>query len=373
MCKVGLCMIVKDEEDVIERSLTSSLPFIQTWVIVDTGSTDRTMEMIQSFFDKHSVTGHLFSRQWVDFGHNRTEALELCRDKMDWAMMLDADDTIEGRPIPTTLFSDSEGIDGYTIQIAFQGHHFRRVQFFRMSAPWRYIHTVHEYAVCDGRTTSSLGHIPSETYMHARSEGAQSKDPIGRAKRDIKLLLSEPKTSHTLFHLGNSYREAKMIDEALECYRELININTELINPEKYISMVNIIFFSSNTDEQLEFTKRAIALAPSRLEAQYNFLHRCRYNPNDPPPSDEQRYEIATAVTNRDVDINDFMVTPSIYEWLFDYELAFVAFHTKHYIEAYEAARRCASKCPEKNRQHVMSLLHYIQTYSSSPGALPVK
>lgn len=372
MSKVGLCMIVKNEENVIERSLTSALPFIQTWLIVDTGSSDKTMEIIQTFFDKHSISGHLFSRQWVNFGYNRTEALELCRNKMDWAIMLDADDTIEGQPFPSTLFSDNEGIDGYTMQILFQGHQFRRMQLFRISAPWRYVHTVHEYAVCDGRTSAAIGHIPNHTYMHARSEGAQSKDPISRAERDIKLLQNEPKDSHTLFHLANSYREAKQIENALQCYKELIAIDTNLINPEKYISMVNIIFFSSNTDEQIEFTKRAIELEPLRLEAQYNLLHRCRYSPNTPAPSDMDLFEIAAAVTNREVNMDDFMVTPSIYEWLFDYEFIFVAFNTKHYVEAYEIAKRCALKCPKNQVQTITALASLTQTYSSS-GALPVK
>ena len=49
---VTLCMIVKDEAHVIERCLSSVLPVIDYWVIVDTGSTDGTQQKIKDFFDR---------------------------------------------------------------------------------------------------------------------------------------------------------------------------------------------------------------------------------------------------------------------------------------------------------------------------------
>ena len=45
--KIALCMIVKNEEKIIERCLSSVLPLIDSWVIVDTGSTDGTLDKIK--------------------------------------------------------------------------------------------------------------------------------------------------------------------------------------------------------------------------------------------------------------------------------------------------------------------------------------
>ena len=53
--KIGLCCIVKDESKVIERALKSVLPIIDYAVIVDTGSTDGTQEIIKKFLSKHQV------------------------------------------------------------------------------------------------------------------------------------------------------------------------------------------------------------------------------------------------------------------------------------------------------------------------------
>ena len=45
MATVSLCMIVKNEEDVLGRCLASAAPAVDEIVIVDTGSTDRTLEI----------------------------------------------------------------------------------------------------------------------------------------------------------------------------------------------------------------------------------------------------------------------------------------------------------------------------------------
>src|SRR6187399_76861 len=74
---VCLTMIVKDETAVIERCLRSVRPFIDCWSIVDTGSTDGTQRLLASALAE--LPGKLHERPWKDFGHNRTEALELAR------------------------------------------------------------------------------------------------------------------------------------------------------------------------------------------------------------------------------------------------------------------------------------------------------
>jgi glycosyltransferase involved in cell wall biosynthesis len=78
---IGLCMIVRDEEAVIGRCLTSALPLIDTWTICDTGSTDATADLVAEVLA--GVPGELHRRPWVDFGHNRSEAIALARGRAD--------------------------------------------------------------------------------------------------------------------------------------------------------------------------------------------------------------------------------------------------------------------------------------------------
>src|SRR5579862_113064 len=87
---VCLNMIVKNEKDVIKTCLATVKPFIDYWVIVDTGSTDGTQRIIQDFMK--GIPGELHERPWVDFAFNRNEALRLAKDKADYLLLIDADE-----------------------------------------------------------------------------------------------------------------------------------------------------------------------------------------------------------------------------------------------------------------------------------------
>src|SRR3954470_18971390 len=90
---VCLNMIVKDEAHVIRRCLDSVRPLIDSWVIVDTGSTDGTQDVIREHLG--DLPGTLMERPWVDFAHNRTEALDYARGAADYTFVIDADEVLE--------------------------------------------------------------------------------------------------------------------------------------------------------------------------------------------------------------------------------------------------------------------------------------
>src|SRR5580704_19064357 len=92
---VCLNMIVKNESEVIIRSLTSVLPLIDYWVIVDTGSTDKTQDIIRDFMKSKGIPGELHERPWVNFAYNRNEALELAKNKAEYTLFMDADDYLQ--------------------------------------------------------------------------------------------------------------------------------------------------------------------------------------------------------------------------------------------------------------------------------------
>jgi len=80
-------MIVKNEEDVLERCLESAAGLMDEIIIVDTGSTDRTREIAARFTNK------IFDFPWQnDFSAARNESF--AHASMDYCMWLDADDVI---------------------------------------------------------------------------------------------------------------------------------------------------------------------------------------------------------------------------------------------------------------------------------------
>ena len=86
MKTICLVMIVRNEAAVIRRCLESVKPLIEHWVICDTGSTDDTPEAIRQTLS--GIPGTMHQVPWVDFGHNRTEALKLARGKADYHLLI---------------------------------------------------------------------------------------------------------------------------------------------------------------------------------------------------------------------------------------------------------------------------------------------
>ncbi len=87
MVSVSLCMIVKNEEDVLARCLESAADLVDEIIIVDTGSTDHTREIAARFTDK------VYDFPWRDdFSAARNESFS--HAAMDYCLWLDADDVL---------------------------------------------------------------------------------------------------------------------------------------------------------------------------------------------------------------------------------------------------------------------------------------
>ena len=68
--KICLVMIVKDEAGNIKECLSKVAPYIHYWVIVDTGSKDNTIEVINQTMEEFGIPGEIHERPWVNFEVN---------------------------------------------------------------------------------------------------------------------------------------------------------------------------------------------------------------------------------------------------------------------------------------------------------------
>ena len=90
-------MIVKNEEDWVEQSIESVISLVREVIIVDTGSTDRTLEKIERF------NPTIIRSEWADhFGDARNLSLDAATSS--WILVLDADERIAAEDLP--LLSD---------------------------------------------------------------------------------------------------------------------------------------------------------------------------------------------------------------------------------------------------------------------------
>ena len=144
--KICLNMIVKDESHIIEDTLSKLLNKVKIdyWVISDTGSTDKTKEIIVEFFRKKNIKGELFEDKWENFGYNRTKALEHAYKKSEYVLIFDADDEISGNFIIPELKHDL-----YNFQFGSpSGVSYIRPQLVNNNKRWKYIGVLHEFITC---------------------------------------------------------------------------------------------------------------------------------------------------------------------------------------------------------------------------------
>nr|WP_235736238.1 hypothetical protein [Nocardioides alcanivorans] len=218
MPRVGLHMIVRDEAHVIERCLRSVRPLIDWWVVSDTGSSDGTQELVRRTLA--DVPGRLLERPWVNFGHNRQEALEAARalpqsSAEDHVLWIDADEELVDLP---TGWPDLDA-DGHHLEVEFGPLRYQRLALVRLGMPWRWRGAVHEYLDLPDAEIGALG----APRVLVRKEGARSKDPDTYRKDALLIeaeLVREPDDPRMQFYLGQSWRDAGEPERALAAYRK---------------------------------------------------------------------------------------------------------------------------------------------------------
>ena len=85
MIKISQCMIVKNEERNIIRALEWAKPFVYEQIVVDTGSTDRTVELAEQ------IGATVYPFEWInDFSAARNFSMD--QGTGDWLLVLDADE-----------------------------------------------------------------------------------------------------------------------------------------------------------------------------------------------------------------------------------------------------------------------------------------
>jgi glycosyltransferase involved in cell wall biosynthesis len=212
-------MIVKNESKVILRCLASLKDLIDHWVIVDTGSSDGTQEIIRDFLK--DVPGQLIERPWVDFGQNRTEALQLARGKGDYLLTIDADEILMREPDFSLPMLTA---DSYLLELESGPLSYYKCQLARNALDWRYKGVLHEYIFCPAAQSQAV--LPGLKIIRYL-DGARSSDPQKFQKDALELeqaLLTEPDNERHVFYLAQSYRDAGYLNRAIENYEKRISM-----------------------------------------------------------------------------------------------------------------------------------------------------
>jgi glycosyltransferase involved in cell wall biosynthesis len=281
---ICLTMIVKNESKVIKRCIDSVKDYINYWVIVDTGSTDGTQDLIKEIMSEYNIPGELHERPWVDFGHNRTESLNYAKGKSDYRLVIDADDFLFVEDPSKNPFSGMDK-DFYKIKIKLGSLSYYRTQIIKGDQDWKYVGVLHEYL--SGPEGVSLDEdFLDGIEMHASVSG-HNRDIKGKDKyyNDAlifeKAILTTPKDElpidlerRYVFYMAQSYRDAGMNERSIESYQRRIDLGGW--HEEVYISKYWIArqkqALGKPDEEIIDAYLKAWEYRPNRLESLYHLI-----------------------------------------------------------------------------------------------------
>ena len=270
-----LCMIVKNEAAVIRRSLDSARPLIDHWIVVDTGSTDGTQDIVREHMK--GIPGAVHERAWKNFAHNRSEALALARAQADFTLTLDADDTLE---VPEGYVLPELTRDCYSMDIADGTQRYPRNQLVSNRLEWSYRGVLHEFA--HSNAPAQFGHLPIA--MRRGHDGARRKG-ADVFLRDVAVLQEALHTeqdpflrSRYTFYLAQSFRDAKQPLDAIRHYLERAAMGGW--QDEVFYSLLQVARIKEQLgfadDEVLAAYEAASRASATRIEALQSASRFCR-------------------------------------------------------------------------------------------------
>ncbi|MBY0262135.1 MAG: glycosyltransferase [Phycisphaerales bacterium] len=348
--RICLNMIVKDETHIVTELLDSVVEHVHAWVIVDTGSTDGTQDLIRGYFAKRGIPGVLHERPWVDFGTNRTEALRLARGKADYILVMDADDVLVGRPNFRGLTKDA-----YELAVGADTRYYR-LQLFKNELPWKYVGVLHEYPDCD--YPFSRGRIDGDYYVDSRRLGARSKDPekyVKDARILERALVSEPENSRYQFYLARSWFDAKEHERAIAASERRIQMGGW--SEEVFYSQYMIGKSMRELGRRAEMFERLLLTFerfPHRAEPLHVLAHDCMQSRNY-----RLGYHFGVLGLQIPMPETGLFVEPAVYSWRLLDIVSVCASYIGRGGEGAEICKRLLEIAPENQRERIRANLAF--------------
>jgi len=262
MSKITLSMIVKNEEQYLRGCLESVKDIADEIVIVDTGSTDSTLEIAKEFNAK------IYHFEWIkDFSAARNFALS--KSTGNWILYLDADERIEGKSKKEILRKTKEN-KSLAIKCVISNLDFRKesptlmkyVRLFRNNKNIFFTGKAHEQIE---PSLAKLGYRLVESTIKITHLGynVETEKLKEKANRNLELLVNdynEKPTTYGAYQIANSYSVLDEMDQAI-IYTEKALLDKNLQKEFKsvcYLRIANYNLQKENLSIAKEFIDKGI-------------------------------------------------------------------------------------------------------------------
>jgi glycosyltransferase involved in cell wall biosynthesis len=158
--KLILTQIMKNESHVAHRMLNSIKPIVDGIVVIDTGSTDDSIDVVRKWGEDNGIETHVFERPFDNFENSRNESFNKAREiflnREDghtyYNFWLDFDEQIE---IDNSFNKEGIRKDLYMFNTFIGNMKYTRNELCRLDKPFRFYGPVHEFIVCDDKSITS--------------------------------------------------------------------------------------------------------------------------------------------------------------------------------------------------------------------------
>ncbi|WP_368914565.1 glycosyltransferase [Exiguobacterium acetylicum] len=224
---ISLCMIVKDEEKVLERCLTSVKDCIDEIIIVDTGSKDKSVEISKKYTNK------VFDFVWKD---DFSEARNFAASKAngEWILVLDADEYVEPENLKETirkLKNNEERYEMYTVNIInFIGEQgestaqHKHTRIYKNNKTIKFSRSIHEQLVQNSADFKGMAESNLTVYHSGYLKNVVTeKDKNNRNQLLLDKVWQSDRNAFDEFNYGNEYRLRGELESALNSYINAFN------------------------------------------------------------------------------------------------------------------------------------------------------
>lgn len=419
--KVCLCMIVRNESHCITKCFDSLLNVVDAIAIVDTGSTDNTIQTIENYLSEKKIHGSVISKRWKHFAISRNDSLEhansvirkyynietdgpLNREeydlisKVNWKILItDADNifldnteqcftekmALSGKYRCSDFKDQISGFDCCMIPMR-SGRdiyytHMGIVNYTATGArSYRYYCPIHEYI--DTKNWSPRIGTISNIHCYSGRHGGRSNTRV-KADRDAAALIEaikecridEKDMDRCLYYLGQSYKDAGQYDAGHKYFLARGEMETGFYE-ERYYSYIQaaiilpytsfVKYMTKDAIEllRLEYWYKAHEICPYRREALYEIMCYC-----DSKKMFKRAHEsVISWVDNNDINSHSLFVDGSLYGWKFDEKLALICYYAGKYNDFKKYLERAIAdpKIDENLRKRLMEHRQFYKLHN---------
>lgn len=277
---LSLCMIVKNEENTLGRCLESVKDIVDEIIIVDTGSTDNTVKIAESYGSK------VFFYKW-DNSFANARNYSLSKASKDWILIMDADDEIKSEDkikVLELINDNNTKLNAYFGEtLSYSGNYTDyniysnlNIRFIKNNKGYKFVGDIHEQIMPgdeDAKKQAFLGIVDIKFYHYGYlNDTIKQKNKRKRNMEIIEKLLKEnPNNPFMLYNMGVEYSAKGDYLEALYYLKKAYaNFNPSLgFGAKLILKMISCNEMLQRFDECLNLIEVGLSYYPTCTDYEF--------------------------------------------------------------------------------------------------------